>query len=53
MFTYYTGKTTEEEVRVLEKGDYFGEKALLREECRSANVIALSPGVECLTLSRE
>ena len=48
-----TGKLEEEEVRVLEKGDYFGEQALLREECRSANVIALAPGVECLTLGRE
>lgn len=49
----FSGKTEEEEVRVLEKGDYFGEQALLKEECRSANVIALPPGVECLTLGRE
>lgn len=48
-----SGKTEEEEVRILEKGDYFGEQALLKEECRSANVIALPPGVECLTLGRE
>lgn len=48
-----SGKLEEEEVRVLEKGDYFGEQALLKEECRSANVIALPPGVECLTLGRE
>jgi CRP-like cAMP-binding protein len=48
-----TGKLEEEEVRVLENGDYFGEQALLKEECRSANVIALPPGVECLTLGRE
>ena len=47
------GKLEEEEVRVLDKGDYFGEQALLKEECRSANVIALQPGVECLTLGRE
>ncbi|XP_046463610.1 cGMP-dependent protein kinase, isozyme 1-like [Daphnia pulex] len=47
------GKLEEEEVRVLENGDYFGEQALLKEECRSANVIALPPGVECLTLGRD
>ena len=49
----FEGKTEEEEVRVLERGDYFGEQALLREECRSANIIAMAPGVECLTLNRE
>uniref|UniRef100_T1IS67 cGMP-dependent protein kinase n=1 Tax=Strigamia maritima TaxID=126957 RepID=T1IS67_STRMM len=43
----------EEEIRILQKGDYFGEQALLREDCRTANVIALPPGVECLTLDRE
>ncbi|ROT66698.1 cGMP-dependent protein kinase, isozyme 1 [Penaeus vannamei] len=47
------GKGEEEEIRVLEKGSYFGEQALLREECRTANVIAMAPGVECLTLDRE
>lgn len=48
-----TGKSEEEEIRVLQKGNYFGEQALLREECRTANVIAMAPGVECLTLDRE
>lgn len=43
----------EEEVRKLSRGDYFGEQALLKEDSRTANVIALSPGVECLTLDRE
>lgn len=47
------GRSDEEEIRVLLKGSYFGEQALLKEECRTANVIALSPGVECLTLDRE
>ncbi|KAK8748221.1 hypothetical protein OTU49_016378, partial [Cherax quadricarinatus] len=47
------GKTDEEDIRVLQKGSYFGEQALLREECRTANVIAMAPGVECLTLDRE
>ncbi|CAG7832268.1 unnamed protein product, partial [Allacma fusca] len=40
-------------LRELSHGDYFGEQALLKEERRSANVIALPPGVECLTLDRE
>ncbi|KAG1659908.1 cGMP-dependent protein kinase, isozyme 1 [Nymphon striatum] len=43
----------EEEIRTLELGEYFGEQALLREELRTANVIALSPGVECLALDRD
>ncbi|KAL3877805.1 hypothetical protein ACJMK2_035452 [Sinanodonta woodiana] len=41
-----------QEVRKLKRGDYFGEKALLSEDRRTANVIALAPGVECLTLDR-
>lgn len=47
------GRQEEEEIRTLGKGDYFGEQALLKEDCRTASVIALSPGVECLTLDRE
>ncbi|KAL0281011.1 UNVERIFIED_CONTAM: hypothetical protein PYX00_002140 [Menopon gallinae] len=47
------GREEEEEIRILGKGDYFGEQALLKEDWRTANVIALSPGVECLTLDRE
>lgn len=43
----------EEEIRVLNRGDYFGEQALLKEDCRTASIIALEPGVECLTLDRE
>ncbi|KAK5640118.1 hypothetical protein RI129_010929 [Pyrocoelia pectoralis] len=48
-----SGGLDEEEIRTLSRGDYFGEQALLREECRTASVIALNPGVECLTLDRE
>lgn len=49
----YTGSTKEEEIRILHRGDYFGEQALIKEDKRTANIIALSPGVECLTLDRE
>ncbi|XP_052766307.1 cGMP-dependent protein kinase 1-like isoform X3 [Mya arenaria] len=49
-----------QEVRKLKRGDYFGEKSLLRktlaavvgEDRRTANVNALAPGVECLTVDR-
>ncbi|CAC5402187.1 cAMP-dependent protein kinase catalytic subunit,cAMP-dependent protein kinase type 2,Putative serine/threonine-protein kinase PRKY,cGMP-dependent protein kinase 2,cAMP-dependent protein kinase type 3,cAMP-dependent protein kinase catalytic subunit gamma,Ribosomal protein S6 kinase beta-1,cAMP-dependent protein kinase catalytic subunit alpha,Ribosomal protein S6 kinase beta,Protein kinase 3,cGMP-dependent protein kinase, isozyme 2 forms cD5/T2,Serine/threonine-protein kinase sck2,cGMP-dependent protein kina len=41
------------EIRKLDRGQYFGEKALLSEDRRTANVIALAPGVECLTVDRE
>lgn len=39
-------------VSVLNKGDYFGEKALLSEDLRAASIIA-ETRVECLTLSRQ
>lgn len=42
-----------QEIRRLARGHYFGEKALLSEDRRTANVIALAPGVECLTIDRE
>ncbi|EEB10042.1 cAMP-dependent protein kinase catalytic subunit, putative [Pediculus humanus corporis] len=37
---------------ILKTGDFFGEKALLKDEKRAATVIAQEPGVECLTLDR-
>ncbi|XP_059616810.1 cGMP-dependent protein kinase, isozyme 1 [Phlebotomus argentipes] len=46
------GTTIEEEIRVLHRGDYFGEQALIKEDKRTANIVAQSPGVECLTLDR-
>lgn len=46
-------KTEENEIRTLTRGDYFGEQALLKEDKRTANIIALEPGVECLTLDRD
>lgn len=47
------GLTEPKEIRQLGRGDYFGEKALLNEDRRTANVIACNPGVELLTLNRE
>uniref|UniRef100_A0A182K5Y2 cGMP-dependent protein kinase n=1 Tax=Anopheles christyi TaxID=43041 RepID=A0A182K5Y2_9DIPT len=47
------GRSTDEEIRILVRGEYFGEQALIREDKRTANIIAMSPGVECLTLDRE
>ncbi|XP_012225214.1 cGMP-dependent protein kinase, isozyme 1 isoform X2 [Linepithema humile] len=45
----------EEELTVLEKGDYFGEKALYDngDTKRQASAIALPPGTECFTIDRE
>jgi len=43
----------EDEIRTLSKGDYFGEQALLKTDLRTANVIATSETVECLTLDRD
>lgn len=47
------GRLEEEEIRTLSRGDYFGEQALLKEDCRTASIIATHPGVECLTLDRD
>lgn len=43
----------EEQIRDLTKGDYFGEQALLKTDLRTANVVATSDALECLTLDRE
>ena len=43
----------EEPIRSLSRGDYFGEQALLKTDVRTANVIAESDDVECLSLDRE
>ncbi|EDV21557.1 uncharacterized protein TRIADDRAFT_30166, partial [Trichoplax adhaerens] len=40
-------------VRTLVRGDYFGERALLSEERRTANIIVQSSEVECFVLDRE
>lgn len=45
-------QSEERELRLLSKGDYFGEKALLSpgSSCRTAN--AISEGCECLVLEK-
>uniref|UniRef100_A0A3Q3EUK9 cGMP-dependent protein kinase n=1 Tax=Labrus bergylta TaxID=56723 RepID=A0A3Q3EUK9_9LABR len=40
-------------INTLHKGDYFGEKALISDDVRSANIIAEENGVECLVIDRE
>lgn len=45
-------KDNEGVVASLTRGQFFGEKALLKEDFRQATVTADAPGVECLTLDR-
>nr|XP_055055886.1 cGMP-dependent protein kinase 2 isoform X2 [Misgurnus anguillicaudatus] len=40
-------------INTLGKGDYFGEKALISDDVRSANIIADEDVVECLVIDRE
>ncbi|XP_031726407.1 cGMP-dependent protein kinase 2 [Anarrhichthys ocellatus] len=40
-------------INTLQKGDYFGEKALISDDVRSANIMADENGVECLVIDRE
>ncbi|XP_067846715.1 cGMP-dependent protein kinase 2 [Heptranchias perlo] len=40
-------------IKVLQRGDYFGEKALVSDDVRSANIIADENDVECLVIDRE
>ncbi|XP_046454315.1 cGMP-dependent protein kinase, isozyme 2 forms cD4/T1/T3A/T3B-like isoform X1 [Daphnia pulex] len=48
------GSAQEEYIRSLERGDFFGEKALQGEDIRTANIIADDPeGVSCLVIDRE
>ncbi|KAI1285739.1 cGMP-dependent protein kinase, isozyme 2 forms cD4/T1/T3A/T3B [Halotydeus destructor] len=57
------GTTEEKAVRRLEPGDYFGEKALVgsvvesgaaaADGLRTANVVSLEDGVQCLVLDRD
>ncbi|XP_062873901.1 cGMP-dependent protein kinase 2 [Trichomycterus rosablanca] len=47
------GREEPQLINTLEKGDYFGEKALISDDVRSANIIADEDGVECLVIDRE
>ncbi|XP_061673821.1 cGMP-dependent protein kinase 2 isoform X2 [Syngnathoides biaculeatus] len=40
-------------INTLHTGDYFGEKALISDDVRSANIIADEDGVECLLMDRQ
>lgn len=49
-----SGTQQEQLIRVLQKGDFFGEKALQGDDLRTANILAADPtGVDCLVLDRE
>lgn len=50
-----TNEAGEEQfIREMGKGDFFGEKALKREDVRSANIVAADEkGVDCLVLDRD
>ncbi|XP_029639196.1 cGMP-dependent protein kinase 1 isoform X1 [Octopus sinensis] len=49
-----SGTQQDQLIRVLQKGDFFGEKALHGDDLRTANMIAADPsGVDCLVLDRE
>ncbi|XP_069942431.1 cGMP-dependent protein kinase 1 isoform X2 [Cherax quadricarinatus] len=48
------GSLEEKYIRNLEKGEFFGEKALQGEDIRTANIIADDPdGVTCLVIDRD
>ncbi|KAM4809037.1 cGMP-dependent protein kinase 2 [Rhinophrynus dorsalis] len=47
------GYGTPQLIKTLDKGDYFGEKALISDDVRSANIIADDDSVECLAMDRE
>ncbi|XP_023658783.1 cGMP-dependent protein kinase 2 [Paramormyrops kingsleyae] len=41
-----------QEIKTLGVGDYFGEKALVSEDVRSANIISKENGTQCLVVDR-
>jgi hypothetical protein len=51
-FNEYYNENEYERLAVLKKGQYFGEKALLKEDVRDASCVAQT-NVTCLTLGRE
>jgi len=49
-----SGATEDTFIRTLQRGDFFGEKALENDDVRTANIIASdAEGVDCLCLDRE
>lgn len=48
-----TQQLVEKTLRYLKRGDFFGEKALLGEDIRTANIIADDDNVVCLVIDRE
>ncbi|XP_072138120.1 cGMP-dependent protein kinase 2 [Mobula birostris] len=50
-----TREGTEEpqEIKTLKAGEYFGEKALISEDLRSANIIADDDDTQCLVIDRD
>ncbi|KAG9344625.1 hypothetical protein JZ751_011297 [Albula glossodonta] len=57
-FIIAKGMTTEgslepQEIKTLGVGDYFGEKALISEDVRSANIISKENDTQCLVVDRD
>ncbi|KAM4636554.1 cGMP-dependent protein kinase 2-like [Discoglossus pictus] len=47
------GSQEPQEIKTLGIGDYFGEKALISEDVRSANIIAEEDDTQCLVIDRD
>nr|XP_033795940.1 cGMP-dependent protein kinase 2 isoform X1 [Geotrypetes seraphini] len=47
------GTQEPQEIKTLGVGDYFGEKALISEDVRSANIIAEEDDTQCLVVDRD
>ncbi|XP_069609332.1 cGMP-dependent protein kinase 2-like [Ranitomeya imitator] len=47
------GSQEQQEIKSLGVGDYFGEKALISEDVRSANIIAEEDDTQCLVIDRD
>ncbi|XP_006004993.1 cGMP-dependent protein kinase 2 [Latimeria chalumnae] len=47
------GSQEPQEIKTLGAGDYFGEKALISEDVRSANIITAENDTQCLVIDRD
>ncbi|XP_078387176.1 cGMP-dependent protein kinase 2 [Cetorhinus maximus] len=47
------GDEDAQEIKTLGAGEYFGEKALISEDLRSANIIAVDDDTQCLVIDRD